>query len=122
MRILRDLRYVANRILVYEMVLICIAIVISWVRGRLTVNSVATNWIYVGIGTIAFGLFSVYGAWGSTRSFTYQHSASVTRSIMERYEDHERDMGEAFGFFGQAFVVGFVAILGGTILSVLVGS
>lgn len=120
MRILRNLRYTAHKILLYEAILVGIAVAMSWLQGRVTIHTITTNWLYAGIVTIIVGTLSVYGAWGSTRSFKYQHSASITRSISERSDDHQRDMGEAFGFFGQAFVAGLVAILGSTILSLVI--
>jgi hypothetical protein len=119
-RILSSLRYSAYKILLYEASIIGVIIALSLLQGHLSVNTVATNWIYAGFIIVGVGVLSTYGAWGSTRSFRYQHGSSVSRSVSERFDDYQRDMGQAFGFFGQSLVIGLVAIFGGAILSFIV--
>lgn len=102
---------------VYEGVMIAIAIGIGIIQGRVSTYTVGSNLAILGLLLIAFALVSVFGAWGSTRSFNYQHASSAgPESIYERFLSNQRDMQESFGFFGSSVIIGLLSIVIGVMM------
>lgn len=112
-RFLHRNRRIFLALLEYELILIAIAVVIGLLRGRLTLNSFGSTLALLGGLLISFSLLSVFGTWGSTRSFEYQYGMSVGHTAKER-EAHARDeIREAKGFLTNSIIVGwFTGVLG----------
>lgn len=64
----------------------------------------------VGLGLIAFAMMSLIGAWQNTRSFSYQFSSTISKSILENQKHAQDEMNSAYAFVFSSLVVGLCAI------------
>ena len=95
----------------YEGLLLLAALAISALTGRATLPRIGSMMALGGLLVIGFGAFAIYGTWAGTRSFRYQHAASASKSIKERFDDNQRDMREAYLFFLNCFIIGVIAVV-----------
>lgn len=116
MRLLWSYRRPLRVLAAHELMLMLAALIVCLVRGRFTLSIFGSNLAGVGLLWFGFAVTAVYGAWGSTRSFNYQFASSSSQSIMERFNDNQRDMRQAFTFFANCFISGMVAMVMGVAL------
>ena len=105
----------------HQLLLIVIAIVIAAIQGRIRTDNIGLIWATLGLFVVAFAVMSTIGAWGATRSFTYQYGLTMEKSIIENWEDNNKEMQLAFQFFNSSFGIGGVAVFGG-LLTMIIGA
>jgi hypothetical protein len=109
-----------NLMVKHQLLLVVIAVVIAAVQGRMRADNIGLIWATLGLFVIAFAVISTIGAWGATRSFTYQYGLTMEKSIIENWEDSNKEMQIAFQFFTSSFGIGIIAMLCG-LLTMIIG-
>ncbi|MCI0713639.1 MAG: hypothetical protein L0154_26010 [Chloroflexi bacterium] len=110
-----------NLMVKHQLSLVIIAGIAAAVQGRMRTDNIGLIWATLGLFVIAFAVISTIGAWGATRNFTYQYGLTMEKSIIENWEDSNKEMQIAFQFLTSSFGIGIVAILGGLLLMIIGG-
>lgn len=105
----------------HQLLIVAIATAVAAVQGRIRPDNVGLIWSTIGLFIIAFAVMSTIGTWGATRNFTYQYGLTMEKSIIENWEDNNREMRGAFQFLSSSFGIGFVAIFAGLVTMVVGG-
>jgi hypothetical protein len=104
-------------VLKLEALLAAAVLVICWLGGWRTGPEIANGFAWAGVAVIVFGVMSLVGNAGVTRTFAYQYSQSVgPLDIKDRVKAERRDRNESFAFMILAETVGILALLVGMLL------
>jgi hypothetical protein len=109
-------------VLITVVVILVIVGLICWVVGWTTADQFGKAMIVGGLISIVFGLFSVAGEMGMTRSYTYQAAESAGEdTLYDRTQESHRNLADTM----QALIVlgsaGVVAIVIGLLIRAVGG-
>lgn len=111
--------YIGQSIMRYQAMLVGVAIVGSLIFGRFNLTTIGYYWAMIGGALFTFSLFSLSGAFSSTRSFQYQYGMSIGEDIVDRTNRIQQELRGVESVVMSSYIQAVVAIIGGLTLNAL---
>ena len=112
-----------RRVAIAELVIILIVGALYWFLSASdwSWKSFANALFLAGGAVIGIGFFLIFGGWGSTRNFRYQHSESAgSQDIHGRTAQASRDLWQNYSTVLEVLILGAVTIATSMIIEALV--
>ncbi len=90
---------------------------VCWFGGWRSAFHYSNGLIIAGVGAMAIGVFSLFGGWGITRNFVYQHAQSAGENdVVAQARRELKDTDQSYEFLAVMGVVGVVVIACGILV------
>lgn len=116
-RFLYSWRFVVRDIVLIESAFVAVALGWCLYRNTLTPQNFGFTLMAVAGLALGFATLSALGSYGSTRSFEYQYSSTISRNSLENHAHAAEELDRAYGFVTNtlivstiAFFIGFAAV------------
>jgi hypothetical protein len=113
---------IARSVAIVTVAIFVVIGLIYWVADWTTAYQYGTGLIIGGLVTMVFGLFSVAGGMGMTRSFEYQQAQSASYDTgVDRTKESRQNLAETYAALIILGLAGFVAIVAGLLIRLIAG-
>lgn len=108
---------IIQQLVMYQGIVLSIAVLIGFVQGELSFNSLGFTLTILGMLLIVIAGLSVIGASGQTQNVLFDHASTAgIQGIGEQLHSSKRNMHEAYSFFRSTVTIGVLSIIFGVML------